>query len=176
MDFGCLENVKKSQKKTQTVADALIYLAKMNLDICKHGAFNLNQGEHTEMQHGKKFNGLENVKDRENSSGKKKLNYNTKFINMLTIDQLKEGKIYVTVGKSPGYVFLCKGDSSCTDYMYYKDRTIPDYSNSGHLNANTNSSFSYYEEASFEDTEWLKACILAGKGVEKPEIKHYEIY
>lgn len=95
---------------------------------------------------------------------------------MLTIEQLEEGKIYITVDRSPGYVFLCKGDSSSTNYMYYKNKTIPDYSPNGYLTSVSNSSFSYYEEASFEDTEWLKACMLAGKGVKKPEIKHYEIY
>ena len=98
---------------------------------------------------------------------------------MLTIDQLEEGKIYITVKKAPGYVFLCKGDSTCTNYMYAVGKKIPDYGASGHLSSISNSSFSHYEEASYKDAEWLRACIAAGKGVEWNDnmlIPQYEIY
>lgn len=97
---------------------------------------------------------------------------------MLTIEQLEQGKVYITVDKNPDYVFLCEGNCNTVHY-FYKASTgkFPSYHTAGWLSSVGNPSFNHYEEATQEDAQWLQACIEAGKGVEKPKFKQpYEIY
>jgi len=93
---------------------------------------------------------------------------------MLTIDQLKQGKIYITSKPNPGYVFLCVGDCKRTSFLNINGIQ---FGTNGWLSSDGNDSFKYYEEASYENAEWLKACIAVGEIVEKPKITlQYSIY
>ena len=92
----------------------------------------------------------------------------------LKIEDLKEGEIYVSAEKSPGYIFQVKGD--CRSVFYLNGER---YGKIGSLDSRTNNSFNYYRYATEQEKKHLLACINADRYVGRPKseiIENYSIY
>jgi len=88
----------------------------------------------------------------------------------MKFNELIQGKIYVTDKKSPGYIFKCEGDCRTVAFTYNNFRG--GYNPYGHLNAEDNSFFSDYREATYEEAMRWEACLQAKAIVPMPEIDY----
>lgn len=89
----------------------------------------------------------------------------------MKFNELIQGKIYVTDVKYPGYIFKCEGD--CTSVPHTTN--FRGYSVGGNLNAEKNSGFTDYREATPDEAIRWEACLKAQHIVPMPQID-YSIY
>ena len=92
----------------------------------------------------------------------------------MKFNELIEGKVYVTDVKFPGFIFQKIGNCKTIPYC---TPNFKEYFPIGNLNAESNSSFSDYREATPEESMRMMACTAANKIVEAPIVKEeYTIY